>query len=93
MAQLLYGSGLQLTACRRLCFKESDYARHQFMVRDGKDMHDYVTLQPPSMLESLRAHAEAVRTLHTSDRAQGYRTKRAGSIISQKEHFSDRYQR
>ena len=72
MAQLLYGSGLRLTACIRLRIKDIDYARHQITVRDGKGMEDRVTMLSMSIGESLRAHAEAVHALHTSDLAQGY---------------------
>jgi integron integrase len=72
MAQLLYGSGLRLTECIRLRIKDIDDARHQITVRDGKGMEDRVPMLPMSIGESLRAHAEAVRVLHTSDLAQGY---------------------
>jgi len=44
MAQLLYGSGLRLMECLRLRVKDLDFAQCQLIVRDGKGLHDRITI-------------------------------------------------
>lgn len=72
MAQLLYGSGLRLMECLRLRVKDLDFEAHQLTVRDGKGMHDRVTMLPESLVDPLRAHLAHVRQLHDQDLAEGY---------------------
>jgi len=40
MAGLTYGGGLRLMECVRLRVKDTDFGRHQIMVRDGKGQKD-----------------------------------------------------
>ncbi len=72
MAQLLYGSGLRLMECLRLRVKDLDFAQHQLTVRDGKGMHDRVTMLPASLTDPLCEHLVGVRRLHEQDLAEGY---------------------
>ncbi|NNJ09000.1 integron integrase [Chloroflexales bacterium ZM16-3] len=72
MAQLLYGSGLRLMECMRLRVKDLDFDLHQLTVRDGKGMHDRVTMLPDSLTGPLREHLKGVRLLHAQDLAEGY---------------------
>ncbi|MBX0326445.1 integron integrase [Oscillochloris sp. ZM17-4] len=72
MAQLLYGSGLRLMECMRLRVKDLDFDQHQLTVRDGKGMHDRVTMLPGSLTGPLREHLEGVRLLHRRDLAEGF---------------------
>ena len=44
MAQLLYGSGLRLMECLRLRVKDLNFVQCQLIVRDGKGMHDRITI-------------------------------------------------
>jgi hypothetical protein len=46
MAELLYGSGLRLLECARLRVKDIDFGYGHITVRDGKGMHERVTLCP-----------------------------------------------
>jgi integron integrase len=72
MARLLYGSGLRLMECLRLRVKDLDFVQRQLTVRDGKGMHDRVTMLPASLVEPLRDHLDGVRALHQRDLAEGY---------------------
>ncbi|MEI7643104.1 MAG: integron integrase [Chloroflexales bacterium] len=72
MAQLLYGSGLRLMECLRLRVKDLDFGLHQLTVRDGKGMHDRVTMLPDSLTNPLREHLAGVRRIHAQDLADGY---------------------
>ena len=53
MAQLLYGSGLRLMECLRLRVKDLDFAQGQLIVRDGKGMHDRITMLPQALIAPL----------------------------------------
>jgi integron integrase len=72
MAQLLYGSGLRLMECLRLRVKDLDFEQHQLMVRDGKGMHDRLTMLPDSLTQPLREHLRGVRKLYDLDLAEGF---------------------
>jgi integron integrase len=72
MAQLLYGSGLRLMECVRLRIKDLDFAQRQLTVRDGKGMHDRVTMLPQGLLEPLEDHLRLVRRTHQEDLERGY---------------------
>jgi len=71
MAQLLYGSGLRLMECVRLRVKDLDFDQHQLTVRDGKGMHDRVTILPDRLLSSLSDHLRTVKRLHDADLERG----------------------
>jgi integron integrase len=72
MAQLLYGSGLRLMECLRLRVKDLDFAQHQLTVRDGKGMHDRVTMLPDVLTAPLQVHLQLVRRTFDEDVEHGY---------------------
>jgi len=72
MAQLLYGSGLRLMECLRLRVKDLDFAQHQLIVRDGKGMHDRLTMLPDGLVAALEDHLRLVRRTHEEDLQRGY---------------------
>lgn len=72
MAQLLYSSGLRLMECMRLRVKDLNFAQCQVTVRDGKGMHDRVTMLPGSLVAPLQDHLRLVQRTHTEDLSQGY---------------------
>ena len=69
MAELMYGSGLRLMELLRLRIKDADLSRRQVVVRGGKGDKDRATVLPESLVETLRAHRDRLRTLHEQDRA------------------------
>jgi site-specific recombinase XerD len=54
MASLLYGTGLHLMECVRLCVKDVDFEYRQILVRDGKGQKDRVTMLPQSLAAPLK---------------------------------------
>lgn len=72
MAKLLYGSGLRLMECLRLRVKDLDFEHQTITVREGKGMHDRLTMLPASLVAPLQRHLNYVRLLHEDDLAQGY---------------------
>jgi integron integrase len=71
MAELLYGSGLRLMECARLRIKDIDFGYGHITVRDGKGMHERVTLLPERVRRPLQLHLERVKELHRHDIARG----------------------
>src|SRR5207249_2878119 len=71
MAELLYGSGLRLMECARLRIKDVDFGYGHITVRDGKGMHERVTLLPERVRRPLQLHLERVKELHRRDLAKG----------------------
>ena len=71
MAELLYGSGLRLMECIRLRIKDIDFGYGHITVRDGKGMHERVTLLPERVRRPLQLHLERVKNLHQQDVANG----------------------
>jgi integron integrase len=72
MAQLLYGSGLRLMECLRLRIKDVDFTQRQLTVRDGKGMHDRVTMLPDALIGPLQDHLRLVRRTHEEDLERGF---------------------
>jgi integron integrase len=72
MAKLLYGSGLRLMECLRLCVKDIDFGMNQIMVRDGKGKIDRITVLPERAKFEIIEHLERVKTVHEKDLSQGY---------------------
>ncbi len=72
MAQLLYGSGLRLMECVRLRVKDLGFAQRQLTVRDGKGMHDRITMLPQGLIAPLEDHLRLVRRTHQEDLERGY---------------------
>lgn len=71
-AQLMYGSGLRLMETLRLRVQDVDFGYRVITVRDGKGFKDRVTMLPDGLIESLRAHLEAVKRLHRHDVRAGF---------------------
>jgi integron integrase len=71
MAELLYGSGLRLLECARLRVKDIDFGYGHITVRDGKGMHERVTILPERVRRPLQLHLERVKELHRRDIASG----------------------
>ena len=71
MAELLYGSGLRLLECARLRVKDIDFGYGHITVREGKGMHERVTLLPERVRRPLQLHLERVKELHRRDIASG----------------------
>jgi integron integrase len=72
MAQLLYGSGLRLMECLRLRVKDLEFTQHQLTIRDGKGMHDRVTMLPDALTTPLQVHLQLVRRIFDEDVEHGY---------------------
>ena len=72
MVSLLYGAGLRLMECVRLCVKDVDYEYRQILVRDGKGQKDRVTMLPQSLAEPLKRHLEKVNILHQQDLTEDF---------------------
>ena len=68
MARLMYGTGMRLTECLQLRVKDIDLERLEVMVRQGKGRKDRITMLPDSLVTPMRAHLEAVRSVHERDR-------------------------
>src|SRR5712692_3158494 len=66
MASLLYGAGLRLMECVRLCVKDLDFPYAQMTVHDGKGAHDRVTVLPQAVKQAIRQAGIAKRgSCHT----------------------------
>ena len=71
IARLQYGAGLRLTECLRLRVKDLDLDRGELVVRFGKGGKDRVTMIPSALVEPLRHHLMAIRTVFEQDRRAG----------------------
>jgi integron integrase len=71
MARLQYGTGMRLMECLRLRVKDVELERREIVVRQGKGAKDRVTVLPASLVDPLRLHLIAVRTIFDWDRANG----------------------
>ena len=72
MAKILYGSGLRLAECLRLCVKDIDFGNHQIIVRDGKGGDDRSTILPESLIRELEIHLKTVKAIHQKDLKDGF---------------------
>jgi integrase len=61
MAGLLYGSGLRLMECVRLCVKDIDLGYLRITVRDGKGAKHRVTMLPANLAKSLERHLQKIK--------------------------------
>ncbi len=68
VVRLLYGTGMRLMECVRLRAKDVDFARHEIVVRDGKDR---VTMLPMSLAKRLKRHRKVAKAQHEADLALG----------------------
>ena len=71
MAMLLYGGGLRLMECCRLCVKDLDLSRNQILVRGGKGDKDRYTTLPTATAQPLAQHLQSVKVQHEEDLRQG----------------------
>jgi len=69
---LLYGCGLRLMGCMRLCVKEIDFEQSKIVVRQGKGEKERLTMLPVSLAEPLKAQIAFVQKQHTRNLANGY---------------------
>ena len=69
MAEVQYGGGLRLKELAQLRVKDIDIERRQITIRQGKGDLDRVTVLPEQLVEKLRSHINAARTLFEADRA------------------------
>ena len=72
VAELLYGSGLQLSGALRLRIKDVDLGRRQLTVREGKGDKDRPALLPARVLDALSAQLDQARLQHRLDLADGF---------------------
>jgi integrase len=79
MAKLIYGSGVRLMECFRLCVKDLEFDRRAFIIRDGKGAQERVAVLPDSPIPLLKEHLQQVKALHEQDLAQGYGAVRFAS--------------
>lgn len=71
MARLLYGTGMRLMECMRLCVKGVDFGRSEILVRDGKGAKDRVTMLPLSLARPLSDHLARRRAIYEDDLRDG----------------------
>lgn len=71
MAQLLYGTGMQLMECVRLRLIDVDLERKQIIVRNRKGETDREVPLPERLCEPLNLQIENVAKQHQEDRASG----------------------
>jgi integron integrase len=71
MAELMYGSGLQLLECCRLRVKDIDFEREKILIRGGKEDKDRLVPLPNKLVEKLRQQIGHVKTLHQKDLKAG----------------------
>lgn len=90
MGKLLYGSGLRLMECARLRVKDIDFEQRAVIVRDGKGMHDRITVLPESIAAVLREHLQRVRRMHKDDLALGYGSVYLPDALERKYPNADR---
>jgi len=72
MAGLLYGGGLRLLECVRLCTKDLDFSRNRIYIYTAKGGKQRTTLLPQSLKAQLKMQVEQVRALHDHDLSRGY---------------------
>jgi integrase len=75
MASLMYGAGLRLLECAELRLKDTDLAKRELRVRDGKGRRDRVTMIPARLAE-----AGGSDRLRCAGRLRGARSRRALGI-------------
>lgn len=70
MAALMYGSGLRVSECARLRYKDLDLDRLVITVRDGKGGKDRTTLVPEALAPTLLSYRGRVRNAFVRQRAR-----------------------
>lgn len=71
MASLLYGAGLRLMECVRLCVQDVDFVRREITVRRGKGGKDRRTMLPAMVVDALQGQLAEARRVHERDLAAG----------------------
>lgn len=84
VASLLYGSGLRLLEALRLRVQDTDLARREITVRDGKGRKDRRTMLPERVRPALASHFERVPRQHREDLRRGARGVALPDAIARK---------
>ena len=63
MLRLTYGSGMRLRECFSLRVQDLDFARAEFLIRQGKGAKDRITMLPQTLRLPLEQHLLRVRRL------------------------------
>ena len=84
MAGLLYGSGMRLMECLRLRVKDTDFARNEITVREGKGRKDRRVPLPETLREALQRQIARARLLHEADLASGHGEARLPYALARK---------
>lgn len=84
IAALLYGSGLRISECLRLRYKDLDFGYNQIQVRSGKGNKDRITIMPQRLKKRLRDQREKVKVLHEKDKKSGYAETLLPKALSRK---------
>lgn len=72
MLKLLYGSGMRMGELLGLRVQDIDFDHGLITIHAGKGDKDRTTLLPESLVESLRQHLQAVKSLHDLDLREGF---------------------
>jgi integron integrase len=72
VVSLLYGSGLRISEALRLRLLDVDLSYKQITVRNGKGLHDRITMLPESRLHQIRNQIQKVKNLHKLDLEKGF---------------------
>jgi len=70
MAMLIYGGGLGLTECLRLCIKDLNLEQNMVIIRGGKGDEDRRTVLPERLKDDLIQHLTSVREIYDQDRKE-----------------------
>lgn len=71
MAELIYGTGLRISECVTLRFKDIDFDHCQIVVRCGKGNQDRITILPKKLAPLLQRHLLDIAKLHKQDVLRG----------------------
>jgi len=84
MESLLYGSGLRLMECLRLCVKDIDFDYKQITVCAGEGAKDRLTILPEIVIETLKQHLKFVKLQHEKDLSEGFGSVEMPYALSKK---------
>jgi integrase len=71
LGQLLYGTGMRITAALQLRTKDVDFERGVIVVREGKAGKDRVVMLPSSLARALKAQLRRAHGLWLADARAG----------------------
>ena len=70
-SELMYGCGLRISDCLKLRVKDFDLNSKTLTINNSKGGKNRMLMLPESLLKSLRAHFESLRSLHERDQFSG----------------------